>query len=270
MKKSIVAVLAIGLVLSLGTIAMAGSAPGTGIVGTYHDLSLGAPSGAMGDTLDHSTPVAEQGNRICIYCHAPHNTFPADATLNKYRPLWNHTASLNSTFTMYSNGTDVPGSISHQSQAMALLSGPAVPGSVSMLCLSCHDGSQAPNSYGFASNTAPAKSSGVAQAIGARAVIGLNGDLQNHHPIGFNYDQAQALDNELRVSTHDISASTGGAFTAGPGTIADLMWNGNVECVSCHDVHNTGNKGVKFTWINDTQSALCLACHVKDGTDPTL
>jgi predicted CXXCH cytochrome family protein len=269
MKKSIVVVLAIGLVLSLGTIALAGTAPGTGIKLTSHDLSsLSVAGSTFGDSVDQG--ASDQGDRICIYCHAPHNTFPASGGLNAYRPLWNHTASLNTTFTMYSNGTDIPGSIPHQSQAMALLSGPATPGSVSMLCLSCHDGSQAPNSYGFASNTAPAKSSGVAQAIGARAVIGLNGDLQNHHPIGFNYDQAQALDNELRVSTHDISASTGGAFTAGPGTIADLMWNGNVECVSCHDVHNTGNKGVKFTWINDTQSALCLACHVKDGTDPTL
>ncbi len=265
MKKFTVAVLAISLVLVFGTIAMAGSTPGTGIKGTYHDLSTLGSSNAMGDSLDHTTQ-----NRICVYCHAPHNTFPADTTLNKYRPLWNHTASLNSTFTMYSNGTDVPGSISHQSQAMALLTGPATPGSVSMLCLSCHDGSQAPNSYGYSSNTAPAKSSGTAQAIGARAVIGLNGNLSNHHPIGFNYEQAQALDNELRVSTHDISAQTGGAFTPGPGTIADLMWGGNVECVSCHDVHNTGNKGPKFTWIDDTQSALCLACHVKDGTDPTL
>ena len=43
-------------------------------------------------------------------------------------------------------------------------------------------------------------------------------------------------------------------------TIGEVLWNGKMECSSCHDVHNTKNSGSKFTWTEDTNSALCLTC----------
>jgi predicted CXXCH cytochrome family protein len=36
-----------------------------------------------------------------------------------------------------------------------------------------------------------------------------------------------------------------------------------MECASCHDVHNTKNTGDTFTWVQDTNSNLCLSCHKK-------
>ncbi len=265
MKKFIVVVLAIGLILAFGTIAMAGMTPGSGIVGTYHDLSSTGNGATFGDSADQGAL-----NRICVYCHAPHNTLKPEATVNTYRPLWNHNPSLNTVFTMYTNGTDVPNAVAHQSQAMLLLTGVTTPGSVSLLCLSCHDGSTATNSYGYVNNSSPSKGLAdknmVANGSG-RALIGYNGDLSNHHPIGFNYDQVVAGgDTEIHLSSTVIP--TGGAGqpkTGGPSSISDLLWNGNVECVSCHDVHNTQNGGSKFTWIQDTGSALCLTCHDKNG-----
>lgn len=269
MKKSIVAVLAIGLLLSFGSIAMAGMAAGTGIDGTYHDLSSHGAAAAFGEAADQTGL-----NRICVYCHAPHNTNKAAAGLNAYRPLWNHDASANTTFTMYSNGTDVPNQVMHQSQAMTLLAGVMAPGSVSMLCLSCHDGTTATNSYGYAANTGASKGTGGNTLVGTRAEIGggLAADLSNHHPIGFNYDLAQAADPELELSANPgyLAGAAGVTPTGanGPKTIADLLWAGNVECVSCHDVHNTQNSGSKFTWIEDQNSALCLTCHLKGVPNP--
>jgi len=263
MKKLMLVCFAIGLVLALGASAMAAITPGTGINGTYHDLSSNGAANAWGETADQAAL-----NRICVYCHAPHNTFKAEVGLNAYRPLWNHNPSQNTTFTMYSNGTDIPNQTSHQSQAMDLLSTTNAPGSVSMLCLSCHDGTTATNAYGYSGNTSPGRGS-ASEFVGARATIGgpVGGgnDLSNHHPIGFNYDAAQGYDDELAASSEAgyLKHTTLGTKGGGPATIADLLWNGNVECVSCHDVHNTKNGGDKFTWVQDQQSALCLTCHLK-------
>ena len=46
-------------------------------------------------------------------------------------------------------------------------------------------------------------------------------------------------------------------------TIGDLLWNGRMECSTCHDVHNTKNEGIKFTLVKDTQSNFCFTCHMK-------
>jgi predicted CXXCH cytochrome family protein len=220
--------------------------------------SLGAAA-AFGDTADQAGL-----NRICVYCHAPHNTIKPDVAGGTwtYMPLWNHGKTTHAgSFKMYSNGSDIPGSTSHQSQAMLLAN---QPGSVSLLCLSCHDGSISTNMYGSGSSIGLNNRS---MTSSTRALIGLGGDLSNHHPIGFDYTQVQTpVDDEIRATTDAgfLTDGADGTKTGGPKTIGDLLWNNNVECVSCHDVHNTKNGGSKLTWVNDKQSKLCLTCHNKD------
>jgi len=51
MKRSILVVLAIGVLLSLGTVVMAGTNPGTGIKGTAHDMSSGGLGAAYGNDV---------------------------------------------------------------------------------------------------------------------------------------------------------------------------------------------------------------------------
>jgi predicted CXXCH cytochrome family protein len=258
MKKLILVCLAIGLVLAIGAPAMAGTLPGSGIAGSFHDLSSGSGGAASyGDPGDHGTL-----NRICIYCHAPHNTIKPDVPGGTwtYMPLWNHGKTTNvGAFQMYSNGSDLPGAVQAQSQAMILAN---QPGSVSLLCLSCHDGSISTNMYGSGSSVGQ---DNVKIAAGARASIGFGGDLSNHHPIGFNYANVQAFDEEIYpVGTAVLQGAPYGVKTpGGPATIQDLLWGNNVECVSCHDVHNTKNGGTKLTWVEDNNSRLCLTCHNK-------
>jgi predicted CXXCH cytochrome family protein len=262
MKKSVMLVLCI-LLGMLFVVSMASAyTGGTGIKQTAHDLSVGGGNGAavVGDN-------AEQGglDRICIYCHAPHNTIKpgsAEADGVNYLPLWNHDMTT-ATYKMYSNGTELPNDVSHQSQAMVALTGKTRPGGVSRLCLSCHDGSVATNAYGQynSSSTGAANkfvsTAGLQYEIGS--VVGTIGDLTNHHPIGFAYDAATADDDEIAAKTTVMVTTTGV-------TIGDLLWNGNMECTTCHDVHNTKNTGEKFLWTTDEQSAFCLTCHLKSET----
>jgi hypothetical protein len=95
---------------------------------------------------------------------------------------------------MYQNGPGSPQAGAHASQAIA---GGMVPGGESLLCLSCHDGSIAVNRYGNADQQAASRSGGGA-TIAAQYVIGQDGYLGNHHPVGFDYDAAQAADPDLR------------------------------------------------------------------------
>jgi predicted CXXCH cytochrome family protein len=250
MKKSLLVSFAIGMLLSFSAVAMAADSPGMGIKATSHDLSaLGNKSVSFGDATEQLGQ-----DRICIYCHAPHNTMPAGGA-NTYVPLWNHAMTVQ-TFIPYSNGADEPLSVQHASQAELFGN---QPGSVSMLCLSCHDGTVATNQYGFVAGTS--QGMGDKYITSGRGLIGGGtGDLSNHHPIGFDYQSViDTGDNEINPTTTTVAAQP-----TGPATIADLLWNGNVECVSCHDVHNTKNAGLKFTWVDDTQSALCLTCHKKN------
>ncbi len=248
MKRYLAILVAVCFVLVAAAVAMAGSAPGSRIDGTLHDLSSTGPGGlAIGATE----------TRICVYCHTPHFAAKAsDFTGNnaniKYFPLWNHTLSVAS-YQTYTNGTELPNSIQHQLNA-DLSAGPGGP---SRLCLSCHDGSIAINSYGtFQGNPDPR---GGGATMPAGYAIGAGGDLSNHHPIGFDYAAVIAAgDDEINDPSNPFLNQSHGL------TINDVLWNGKMECTSCHDVHNTKNDGTKFLWVDDlNQSDLCRSCHLK-------
>lgn len=267
MKKTLIIGMALGLALT-ATSAMAGSDKpgGSGIVGSYHDLATDSRFGGDGQS------------RICIFCHHPHqaqtnNASDTDARENgthrmDYMPLWNHDVTTQ-TFSPYSNGNGpTVGRNALNAKADLTASGWA-PGGVSLLCLSCHDGSVAINAY---SNFSTAKSDGLNGASGnaiqggtktpgevSRALIGGSGDLSNHHPIGFNYLNVRDADAEIADPSRVIN-STGT-------TISDLLYGGTqFECVTCHDVHNSQNPGAeKFLWISNNNSNFCLTCHLKDG-----
>lgn len=169
----------------------------------------------------HDLSTSTADNQLCVVCHTPHS-----GTTTTDAPLWNHALTTQS-FTMYSSSTldaTMPGD------------GPA---GVSKLCLSCHDGVTGILDYG--SNT------GTSTMVGLPA-IGLD-DLTNDHPVSFVYDSA--------LATADGSLFDPEATPA----VADLLYNGQVECASCHDVHDDTNS--PFLRMSNANSALCLTCHDK-------
>lgn len=248
MKKHLWLVLVICMLFVASIAGAAQYTGGTGIYGTPHDLSKTGMGTVYGD-------AAEQAglDRICIYCHAPHNTIKAtEADGIAYIPLWNHEVTVQN-YSMYSAGSEVPNEVDHQSQAAAELVGKTRPGSVSRLCLSCHDGTVSTNAYGFLTSSKGADTKNVQ---GTQFLIGGNSDLSNHHPIGFTYNNVSSHDNEIAKSS---------ALMVNATTINDLLWAGKMECSTCHDVHNTKNApdAEKFLWKSDRGSEFCMTCHLK-------
>jgi predicted CXXCH cytochrome family protein len=172
--------------------------------------------------------------QICLPCHIPHR---ADGEMGFAVPLWNHTTSTR-VYVLYS-------SISLK----ALMLQPAP---MSKLCLSCHDGTVALDSYG-----------GV---VGSRFISrenNLGTDMNAHHPTSLLYDSQLAVlkktlfNPDSRVVTIGIGAQTR------TGTVSEVMLYGRrLECSSCHDVHNTfAASPVALMKITEQGSALCFACH---------
>ena len=260
---------AIGLLVVANAMAYTGTyVPGSGINGTVHDL------GTAHNGMNYTAIPADTLQRICIFCHTPHHAYRLSAANGgpgagvgsgpqapdafDYLPLWNHELTANfAAYTMYQNGPGAPQIGPKASQAIQLV---PTPGSVSLLCLGCHDGSVAVNSYGNTSQLLTSQSGGGGM-IGATYVIGKDNYLGNHHPIGFSYDVAQSVDTELRPS--------GIAQMGGAGNVSDHLFgaSNNMECGTCHSVHNKGNTGETLLWRSDEASRLCLTCHDK-GTDP--
>ena len=262
MKKLLAGLLGLGFAVLTAASAPAYTGtyvPGEGINATPHDLS-------RTDTgMNYTAVPGDPLNRICIFCHAPHNTYRlADAIGGAgplappefdYLPLWNHELQDPYGYTMYENGPGAPQEGPKASQA--ILNGMASPGGVSLLCLSCHDGTIAANSYGNSAQRVGSQSAGTKfMAYGYR--IGADQYLGNHHPIGFNYDDVVAADPEIRDAD--------GTFMTSETVVRDHLYGedgGMLECASCHSVHNTGNSGEVLLWRSDQNSELCLTCHAK-------
>jgi predicted CXXCH cytochrome family protein len=259
-QMAIALLLAAGMAVSVAP-AGAGTNPGTGILQTSHDLSSATGRGGLYNAGVNADPTLD---RVCIYCHAPHHTITtAEAAAQgiTYYPLWNHDITTTTVWTPYQN-TDpsnpvIPDSVQHQLNATL-----GDPGSISRLCLSCHDASVAVSSYGnFDSGAASSKHTGstlITATLSGRYGIGVGGNLQNHHPIGFDYAAVALADDEIKDPSSVLQGNNPYGLT-----ISDLLWGGSVECSSCHDVHNTKNTGSKFLWVADNGSNLCFSCHKK-------
>jgi predicted CXXCH cytochrome family protein len=183
----------------------------------------------LGSAHDFSSQAWNLTGELCKVCHTPHN----GVTTIPGAPLWNHALST-ATYTVYTSST------------LDAIVGQ--PNGTTKLCLSCHDGTIALNN--FVGN--PYFGADVF-ATGA-ALLGTN--LTNDHPISFLYDAALAsTDGELFNPVTKLSG-LGGTIDA------DMLFNHQMECASCHDVHN--GTGISHLLVKtNVASALCLTCHDK-------
>ena len=147
--------LALGVTLLTSPLVMAG------ISGTKHNL---------GSTGTQAPAVSADTNEICVFCHTPHS-----ASLDAVVPLWNKNLSDPGTYQTY----DTLGTSTLDGQVAQI-------GSVSIACLSCHDGAQAMdvmiNEPGSGLDT-------LTGSLGAMSpgVANLGTDLRTEHPIGIQY-----------------------------------------------------------------------------------
>lgn len=179
--------IAIGLVATV--VLRAGSANATSdIVNTPHNLSVSGTG-----------PVrALTENRICVFCHTPHNAAPLS-------PLWNKELG-GRVYSVYTSPT--------------LRAGPlAQPSGPTKLCLTCHDGTIAMGTV-LNPSTGISMTGGGVFPPGSLASFGL--DLSGHHPVSFAY--SAALPNAELAPTPPVDLVFGGSD--------------ELHCTTCHDPHD--------------------------------
>lgn len=252
---------------------------------TKHNLgSSNAITGANKYTGAGSTA------EVCVFCHTPHGS-----NVTAKLPLWNRTLGT-ATYTTYA------------SLGTTTLEGKTAPvGSVSLACLSCHDGTQAINVMNNTPGSGTAALTGTWEAgtgsvdtttgiFKSNAIANIGGELKNDHPIGIQYaggptgampsaesaytntmfndpafkDTKSALLNGNPVWWVDTTGGTTGRdktdmqlYARTDAVSGSTTLSGTqpfVECASCHDPHT--NKPL-FLRIENTGSAVCLACHIK-------
>jgi len=212
---------------------------------------------------------------ICVFCHTPHG---GDVTAAV--PLWNRALAAPASYTTY----DSLGSTSMDAAEAPV-------GSVSIACLSCHDGTQAmdtllndPGSGDVVASFTAGTWTGNDRPQG---IANLSADLTNDHPIGIQYGGGGltvgapagatndpdfvAADNDVINSTTvwwvDTEATPNGTrqktdmqlYTRTEASVAGGA-QPFVECASCHDPHS---EVTTFLRVVNDGSAVCLACHVK-------
>lgn len=160
----------VALGLTLSGVAMAAA---TGIAATKHNLS------SSGTGPNHTTGT----DQICVFCHTPHGSDTSAAV-----PLWNKKLPAAGGYAVYN---------SVAASATSTIDGTIATnvGSVSLACLSCHDGTQAmdnalnkPGSGGY--NATGSQIGGTwtgADTMAGTPIPVLGTDLKNDHPIGIQY-----------------------------------------------------------------------------------
>jgi predicted CXXCH cytochrome family protein len=183
------------------------------IAGTGHDFSDGVGFDGTWNTTN---------DRTCNVCHTTHSGLMNITGV----PLWDHATSTAS-FVVYSgvNMSEAPGT----------------PSGVTLLCLSCHDGTVALDSFGAKRDT-PTFGGTRAMQSGNSAYVGT--DLNDDHPVSMAYNG----------TTAGLNATPTSALTP--------LFGGNVECASCHEVHNSAGQASLLV-MDPVNSELCLSCHDK-------
>ncbi|KAB0671468.1 cytochrome C [Oryzomonas sagensis] len=256
MKKRILAAVAIvGL-----NAAVAYSAPtataGQGVLNSVHDMRVSANITDIGGN-----------DRVCAFCHTPHHAIKP-AAASSYAPLWSRMDDQQ-TFVAYQSATF---------DSTVYSTGDAAAGPT-RLCMTCHDGSIALDQHYGSANTGTMLTNDNFGGPG----VGVNKDLSNDHPVGFDYMAIAAGCGDSNICTTAGTATTpdqynyirkadqGLTYRDNPANIkvADRLYNGSImTCATCHDVHNKKNlQGAEtmnyLVLAPQKDSALCLTCHIK-------
>ena len=167
-------------IAAAAVLALAAGSAFAGIASTKHNLTSTGPG--------PNKVSAGDSNQICVFCHTPHG---ADTSASV--PLWNKKLGSN-TYSVYNSGSNKTSSLDGEVISV---------GSVSLACLSCHDGTQAmdniinaPGSGGYDATGGGASGRGYTWSgsgvdsdglmlSGPVPKIGV--DLTDDHPIGIPY-----------------------------------------------------------------------------------
>jgi len=218
------------IIVSLSLTALHVPAVAAGIKDTKHNLSYYGPT----DRTIFATE--ETQTQVCIFCHTPHNAYPA-------YPLWGHTVTEES-YTHYTS----PTLQSYSSEADA----PPIDG-VSRLCLSCHDGTIAVGALTYTTIETTKEYIMPEDAF-------LSTDLSGGHPISIVYDESLVnRRNNMESLTLKLN-SPSVVLMDRDVKLYPTQGGMGVQCSSCHDPHG-GQSDFPPFWRKTTTDAVCLVCH---------
>ncbi len=118
----------------------------------------------------------------------------------------------------------------------------ATPGSASLTCLSCHEGSVA---IGQTLNSATSLlSGGTATMIVDTGMMKIGTNLNDDHPVAITYP----------------TAGVSGKFPAGTatGVASFTLYSSRIECATCHDPHDD----TEGNFLRTPAAGLCSECHI--------
>lgn len=240
---------------------MVSSASMAAIANTRHNLGSTNNIGT-----NHNTATTE----ICVFCHTPHGADSAAAV-----PLWNRHLGTASSYNTYSSlGTST------------LDAAQAPIGSVSLACLSCHDGTQAMNVVinSPGSNTTGDINNNVNGTGGSFAefshmstvteMIYLSTDLRNDHAVSIQYAGAVAgghaaldidFNNALSSTTNGMTVwyvETGAAATGLTGANANAFDKTDMKLYTRNVTAAAPDANGTQTFTSGNQPFVeCASCH---------
>lgn len=220
------------------------------ILGSKHDFSgLNRRAGVVAMP---SVAFSDYGNP-CVYCHIPPEQSETDTTSYGAIEGWNRYQPATDRFELYNS--------------KYLDSKTRTPSPISLLCLSCHDGTMAvdmtvfkPGTFDNAEDAAmhmringedntvscgKCHNGRVAHDI---SIKHIGTDLSNDHPISMRYAGLLRSDPDFR------RPNTASGFSNGV-----RLYEGRVECASCHNVHDPE----KDLFLRVNSDVLCQTCHTK-------
>jgi predicted CXXCH cytochrome family protein len=194
-----------------------------GALGLTTTASLGQ---IVGSAHDFSS-MAWSNGQICKPCHTPHNA------VSGMDRLWNHELT-NANYTMHGGAGSAASDVDYRSR----------------LCLSCHDGTVALDSFGGQTG---------GSFIGGTRNLGT--DLTNDHPVG-----RDAMYPPPNPPSYWVNAFKDPTLL--PSALKLQDWNDGtavrkvVGCTTCHNPHRKSGIPSLLTMSNSA-SAVCLGCHLK-------
>jgi predicted CXXCH cytochrome family protein len=212
---------------------------------------------------------AKGGTGLCGYCHDVHVPKAGGVAV----PLWARKSVMGKTFGKYSNPISLDATVYDPGDAAGSTD------NYSSLCMGCHDGS-----IGIFADTKYVSGGTKGDISHVPSAFSFNSgsgkyDLAHVHPVNFDYNATQALvPEELYPAVDPVSAvwkgynSNNGDFPGsgpadrngnpfpGANYTSVRLFNGWMQCSSCHNPHMSSGIG---TTLTSNYGKRCIACHKK-------
>ncbi len=220
------------------------------ILGSKHDFTgLNLRTGVVA----MPTVAFSDYGSSCVYCHIPPEQDGADSSAKGGIAGWNRYRPATKGYDLYDSRT--------------LDNKVRTPSPISLLCLSCHDGTMAvdmtvfrPNGWRNSEDAAihlringandlmscgKCHNGRVAHNI---AIKHIGRDLTNDHPISMTYAGLTHKDPDFRQPDGPYGFDNG-----------VKLFDSRVECATCHNVHNPDITLL----LREPADKLCETCHIK-------